>query len=185
MSSPVLVSPSAPHLRCRCSAPVRPRRTSFALSFAHLLQLVFGRAGGCRHIAPTLVAPAALRTRARRAGAAEDACLCCPDAFYGGCLSRAGSYVAETDRPCSREAIGSVCTKLKAINVSIFARRSRVLVPPTPGQPSARRVQGIYRRALNRCCERDARFTTAIDQRKRGTRKRARNAYIQTPSKSE
>ena len=134
MSSPVLVSPCAPHLRCRCSAPVRPRRTSFALSFAHLLQLVFGRAGGCRHIAPTLVAPAALRTRARRAGAAEDACLCCPDAFYGGFLSRADSYVAETDRPCSREAIGSVCTKLKAINVSIFARRSRVLVPPTPGR---------------------------------------------------
>ena len=132
MSSPVLVSPTAPHLRCRCSAPVRPRRTSFALSFAHLLQLVFGRAGGCRHIAPTLVAPAAPRTRARRAGAAEDACLSCPDAFYGGFLSRAGSYVAGTDRPCSREAIGSVCTKLKAINVSIFARRSHVLVPPRP-----------------------------------------------------
>lgn len=103
-----------------------------ALSFAHLLQLVFGRAGGCRHIAPTLVAPAAPRTRARRAGAAEDACLSCPDAFYGGFLSRADSYVAGTDRPCSREAIGSVCTKLKAINVSIFARRSHVLVPPRP-----------------------------------------------------
>ena len=150
MSSPVLVSPSAPHLRCRCSAPVRPRRTSFALSFAHLLQLVFGRAGGCRHIAPTLVAPAALRTRARRAGAAEDACLCCPDAFYGGCLSRAGSYVAETDRPCSREAIGSVCTKLKAINVSIFARRSRVLVPPTPrpgeaGRGRPKTIARLYR----------------------------------------